>query len=234
MIEKLPTAAERVKGNAYPGRGIAVGASEKGEIYLAYFIMGRSENSRNRVLATEGDVLMTRPFDESKVKDPSLIIYNAMRRVGDRVILTNGDQTDTAAEALLAGGDFFGALRTRTYEPDDPNYTPRISALIDPTKGEYAMSILRRASAGECERGEYNYLFEKGVGRLIHTYSGNGDPLPSFVGEPREIAIEGDLDAFAESLWEALDSENKIALFARSISPASGKVETRLFNKNKR
>lgn len=232
MTKKL-TAAERVKGNAYPGRGIAVGMSEKGEIYLVYFIMGRSENSRNRVLVIQDDTLMTRPFDESKVKDPSLIIYNAMRRVGDRIVLTNGDQTDTAAEALLAGGDFFAALGTRTYEPDAPNYTPRISAMIDLAKGAYSMSILRRTSSGECEKGEYVYPFEKGVGRLIHTYEGDGNPLPSFVGAPREIAVTGDLDDFATALWDALDEDNKIALFARSIHPISGEIETRLFNKNR-
>ena len=235
MEKELLTAAEMLRGNRYPGRGIVVGKSADGKKgFLAYFIMGRSENSRNRILAVEEGVLRTLPFDESKVKDPSLIIYAAMRRVGDRVVLTNGDQTDTVAEAFNAGGDFFSALRTRTYEPDAPNYTPRISAVVDVKDFSYRMSILRRTPEGACEYGEYAFPAEAGVGHLIHTYEGDGDPLPSFVGAPRKVRVGEDFEGFAASLWEDLDGENKIALFACAFDLASGEAETRLFNKNVR
>ena len=234
-MDKIVTAADLIRGNSYPGRGIVVGLSEDGEkALIAYFIMGRSENSRNRILALEGDTLRTRPFDESKVKDPSLIIYNARRRVEDKLILTNGDQTDTAADAILAGGDFFSSLRTREFEPDAPNYTPRISAFIDFGAKAILMSILRRSAAGECERGEYEYPFTAGEGRMMHTYESDGSPLPSFVGAPRKVAVCGSLDDFAASLWDALDAENKISLFVRSVDRFSGETETRLFNKNAR
>ena len=233
-MDQKRTAASAVRGNRYPGRGIVVGMPASGEsVYCAYFIMGRSENSRNRVLALDCDTLKTRPFDESKVKDPTLIIYNAMRRVGDKVVLTNGDQTDTVAEGLMAGEGFFASLSTRTFEPDAPNYTPRISALIDLKSGAFDMSILRRNAAGECERGEYVYPPKAGFGRIIHTYEGDGDPLPSFVGEPREVAVEDSLEAFATDLWNALDEDNKIALFARAVNLTTEEERALLFNKNR-
>ncbi len=237
MEKQLKTAAELVCGNRYPGRGILVGESADGKCaVLAYFIMGRSENSRNRVLEADGDVLRTRPFDESKVKDPSLIIYAAMRRVRDAVVITNGDQTDTVADALSSGGDFFSALDTRTFEPDAPNFTPRISALLSLTKNgfSYKMSILRKGNDGDCEHGKFCYAPQAGVGHLLHTYQGDGAPLPSFAGAPREAAIQGSIDDVATALWTALDEENKIALFVRFINLTTGETETRLSNKHQR
>ncbi len=234
-MNEISTAAGAVRGNPYPGRGIVVGAPASGnKVFFAYFIMGRSENSRNRVLALDDGALKTRPYDESKVKDPSLIIYNAMRRVGDKAVLTNGDQTDTVVDALTAGKSFFDALLTRTFEPDAPNYTPRISALIDLRSGGYDMIILRRKEGGECERGEYSYPLKAGFGRILHTYQGDGDPLPSFMGAPREVAVEDDLDAFASHLWNALDKGNKISLFARAVDLTTGEENTLLYNKNAR
>ena len=233
----MKNAAEYLTGNRYPGRGILVGKSADGDsLYYAYFIMGRSENSRNRVLEEKDGALFTRAFDESKVVDPSLIIYAAMRRVRSAIIVTNGDQTDTIQEALTADGDFFSALETRTYEPDAPNYTPRISALITLDDGDFdlKMSILRRQADGECERARFVYPSKAGVGHLIHTYITDGNPLPSFTGAPKEIAIGENFDDFSHSLWEALDEENRIALFVRKIDLKTGKEQTHIFNKHTR
>ena len=238
MDEIKQSAAEALRGNPYPGRGILIGRSEDGDkaIY-AYFIMGRSENSRNRIVfEMTGGALYTRPFDESKVTDPSLIIYPAMRRVGDRILVTNGDQTDTIADALAAGGDFFSALETRTYEPDAPNYTPRISAMLD-LAGEdplYAMSILRRRADGSCERARFTYSSQAGVGRLLHTYVTNGDPLPSFEGEPKEVAIRGGADELATALWDALDPNNRISLCVGEVDLATGESTYRILNKHEK
>ena len=236
MEDILRNAEDLLCGNRYPGRGILVGESADGRCAcFAYFIMGRSENSRNRILKEEDGVLFTRAFDESLVKDPSLILYPAMRRRGDRIIVTNGDQTDTIDAGLAAGKGFFEALTSRTYEPDAPNYTPRISALLSLGDGfHYEMSILRRASDGSCDRGEYRYLGEAGVGRLLHTYLHDGNPLPSFAGEPKPVRVPKDIDALADALWRALDEENKIALFVRYVDIETGTQETRLFNKNTR
>ena len=234
-MEKAKSVAALLKGNPYPGRGIVAGQSADGKIALAYFIMGRSENSRNRVLEEREGALYTRAFDESKVKDPSLIIYPAMRRLGEEIMLTNGDQTDTIYDARKAGVSFFDALESRTYEPDAPNYTPRISALFRlAAPYSYDMSILQRGKSGECLRRRFTYAGESGVGHLIHTYLTDGDPLPSFTGEPKRISIPAEIDAFATELWEALDEENKISLFVRFIHPATGETETRLFNKHER
>ena len=196
--------SEILKGNAYPGRGILVGRSEDGKSAVcAYFIMGRSVNSRNRVFKEEGEGIRTEAFDESKLSDPSLIIYAPVRVLGSRTVITNGDQTDTVYEALASGGTFEGALRTREFEPDAPNYTPRISALVDTADGGF-----------------------------IHTYMMDGDPLPSFEGEPERAGISGDIDEFTKALWESLDEDNKVSLFVRYIDIDSGEYDTRIVNKN--
>ena len=230
--------SEILKGNAYPGRGILVGRSEDGKSAVcAYFIMGRSVNSRNRVFIEEGEGIRTEAFDESKLSDPSLIIYAPVRVLGSRTVITNGDQTDTVYEALASGGTFEGALRTREFEPDAPNYTPRISALVDTADGEFrfSMSILK-SDNGDPERCIRN-IFEypgcaAGEGRFIHTYMMDGDPLPSFEGEPERAGISGDIDEFTKTLWESLDEDNKVSLFVRYIDIASGEYDTRIVNKN--
>ena len=227
-----------LKNNSYPGRGIILGRSLDGtKAVAAYFIMGRSENSRNRVFVTEGEGIRTQAFDPSKLTDPSLIIYAPVRVLGNKTIVTNGDQTDTVYEALASGGTFEGALRTREFEPDAPNYTPRISALVDTADGEFrfSMSILK-SDNGDPERCIRN-IFEypgcaAGEGRFIHTYMMDGDPLPSFEGEPERAGISGDIDEFTKTLWESLDEDNKVSLFVRYIDIASGEYDTRIVNKN--
>lgn len=237
MSNNRKTISDLLAGNPYPGRGIAVGKSADGRFLgFAYFIMGRSENSRNRILVREGDSLFTRPFDESKVKDPSLIIYRAARFLPRRVIVTNGDQTDTICEAFSRGESFSDALRTRTFEPDAPNYTPRISALL-PLSGDEPLSIaiLRRdAASGDCARDFFDAPALPGVGKLIHTYLSDGDPLPSFAGEPREFFFPNDIDAFAAEIWNALDEENKISLYVCFADAKSGALRDVLYNKNAR
>ena len=203
---------EYLRNDPYPGRGIAVGRYE-GEPVIAYFIMGRSANSRNRIFAREEDRLFTKAYDESKVKDPSLIIYNAVRRSGEKTIVTNGDQTDTVYDFLAQGKTFDDALATREYEPDGPNWTPRISALVAPD-GSARFSILKKAD-GECVRTYWDYEGEDGKGHFISTYDTDGDPLPSFSGDPIPFGITGDLDAFGDALWESLNEENKVSLFVR-------------------
>lgn len=237
MDEQRIGAADALRGNPYPGRGILVGTSEDGnKAIYAYFIMGRSENSRNRVFELKGGALYTRAYDESKVTDPSLIIYPAMRRVGDRIVVTNGDQTDTIADALAAGGDFFAALKTRTYEPDAPNYTPRISAMLSLAAGgfDYLMSILRRQADGSCERARFPYSSQAGVGHLLHTYVTDGDPLPSFAGAPKEVAIRGSADELVTALWDALDQNNRISLCVGEVDLATGKATHRILNKHEK
>ena len=230
-MEKI---SDLLAGNAYPGRGIFVGRSADGKsACFAYFIMGRSANSRNRVFRKEGDSLYTRPFDESKVKDPSLIIYRAARIIPGGVIVTNGDQTDTVYDAFLRGESFEDALLTRTYEPDAPNYTPRISALLHTEDSfRYTMSILRRRETGECEHAFWNYTADAGVGHLIHTYLTDGDPLPSFVGAPKEAYVPNDPDTLAKEIWSALDEANKISLYVSYMSLESGETKEVLYNKN--
>ena len=228
------TIKEALGGNAYPGRGILLGKTG-GKALAAYFIMGRSENSRNRVFCMQEGILKTAPFDESKVKDPSLIIYNAARTCQNRLIVTNGDQTDTVFEALQEGKSFQDALNTRTYEPDAPNYTPRISGLVTFEKKDfvYELSILKHSAAKVVGviREYYRYLPEEGKGHLIHTYEKDGDPLPSFRGAPKLVAIRGTVNEIADSLWENLDPENRISLYVRLTDPETGSFEDVIRNK---
>lgn len=222
-----------LKERPYPGRGILLGATPAGKAVCAYFIMGRSENSRNRVFEKTPDGIRTRAYDESRMTDPSLIIYHPVRRVGRGLIVTNGDQTDTLRDYILAGKTFSEALRTREFEPDAPNYTPRISGMVE-RSGAYALSVLKSFDGDPacCERFFFEY--EKpaaGVGHFIHTYMGDGNPLPSFEGEPEKVALSGDINAFTDMLWKSLNEDNKVSLFVRYISLADGTAETVIRNK---
>ena len=221
---------EILASNAYPGRGIAVGTTPSGKTAFAYFIMGRSVNSRNRVFVKSADGITIYPFDETKVKDPSLIIYSPVRRFGDMLIVTNGDQTDTIYEGFEKGISFADSLKTRTFEPDAPNFTPRISAVIN-GDGTYSMSILKCVdpASGAAARYTFDYEPVPGRGRFIHTYAGDGDPLPTFSGEPEDIIIPDDLEAFTEDIWENLDKENKISLYTGFVCGVE--EETKLVNK---
>ncbi|MBQ9931037.1 MAG: IMP cyclohydrolase [Firmicutes bacterium] len=228
---------EILKTNAYPGRGIVLGKSADGKkLVSAYFIMGRSSNSRNRVFVEEGLDLKTQAFDPAKLEDPSLIIYAPVRVIDKKMIVTNGDQTDTVLEGMKEKKDFEASLSTREFEPDAPNYTPRISGLLSWAKegGSYKMSILKADSAEppQCRRFFYWYPAMAGHGHFIHTYQGDGNPLPSFAGEPTEVEIKGDIDEFAANVWESLNEDNKVSLFVRYIDMATGEMETRIFNKN--
>lgn len=229
-----------LKNNAYPGRGIAVGKSKDGtKAMFAYFIMGRSANSRNRVFAQYGDEVRTEPFDSGKVEDPSLIIYSAVKNVGSDVIVTNGDQTDTIEQAIKGGRCFRHALKTRTFEPDAPNYTPRISAILHFGKRvsdfSYEMAILKSAdgSGKRCNRFFFEYEPVSGTGHFLHTYMRDGSPLPSFSGEPERILIPNTVEEFATEIWENLNEENKISLYCRSIDLRTGEKKDILLNKNK-
>ncbi len=229
---------EQILGsNPYPGRGIILGKSEDGNYaVIAYFIMGRSENSRNRIFVEDGAGLRTQAYDETKVSDPSLIIYSPVRVLDSRTIVTNGDQTDTVFDVLSQGGTFEDALRARTFEPDAPNFTPRISGLVETGAAfSYRLSILKSGDpAGKSvQRCFYEYGSPaSGEGRLIQTYLGDGDPLPSFEGEPVRLKLSGSIDEFSHAIWENLNSDNKISLFTRYISLKTGLTETRIFNKN--
>ena len=229
---------EYLRGNPYPGRGILLGRSAGSKsAVIAYFIMGRSENSRNRVFEETDDGIRTRAFDESKMTDPSLVIYHPVRRLDNGVtIVTNGDQTDTLRDALRSGRTFAAALRTRTYEPDGPNYTPRISGVVKPD-GSYGLSILKSLDGDPSCCCRYFYEYEApraGTGHLIHTYEGDGDPLPSFEGEPRRAAITApDAQTLADELWPALNEDNKVSLFVRYIDLATGESETVILNKHR-
>ncbi|MBR1892426.1 MAG: IMP cyclohydrolase [Lachnospiraceae bacterium] len=230
---------ELLQNNAYPGRGIVVGRSADGKkAVIAYFIMGRSENSRNRVFVTDGEGIRTQAFDESKMEDPSLIIYAPVRVLGNKTIVTNGDQTDTIYENMDKQMTFEQSLRSREFEPDAPNYTPRISGIVHVLNGEcnYAMSILKSNDGDPSSCLRYNFAYnnpKNGEGRFIHTYEGDGNPLPSFAGEPRKVEIAGDIDEFTESVWNALNEDNKVSLFTRFIDIETGKYESRIINKNK-
>lgn len=225
-----------LRGNPYPGRGIAVGTSLNGKAAVAaYFIMGRSENSRNRIFARRDGALFTEPYDLSRVTDPSLILYAAVRQVGDHLIVANGDQSDTVADALCRGEDLASALATRTYEPDAPHYTPRITALLTYGKGEfsYRMSILKRSETSDaCVREFRSYASVPGLGHLIHTYRTDGDPLPSFAGDPVAFAVPDEIDGFTASVWDALDSSNRISLYVRYTDLSDGTVTERIVNRN--
>ncbi len=228
----MKTIEEVLKPNSYAGRGIILGHSEHKAV-LAYFIMGRSTNSRNRIFVKTDDGIIIKPYDVSKVTDPSLIIYSPVRRIGSKVIVTNGDQTDTVYDYLSKGSTFEQALATRCFEPDEPNFTPRISGMIDVVSDAYTLSILKSSdSLGTgCNRYFFDYCKSENTGRLIHTYNGNGDPLPSFEGEPREIKIEGTIDRFTDRLWESLDADNRISLYVEFMDKQH--VDYRLINKNK-
>lgn len=223
--------------NAYPGRGILLGQTPDGtRSVAAYFIMGRSENSRNRVFVTDGTGLRTEAFDPAKLIDPSLIIYAPVRTVGGRTIVTNGDQTDTVYDGLAQGGTLQGALGTRTFEPDGPNYTPRISGLLEPDGG-YTLSILKSAEGNPAACRRFFYEYDRalpGQGHFIHTYRQDGDPLPSFSGEPRLVATMDDMAEFTEALWTNLNPDNKVALFVRYINLVTGETETLIRNRHER
>ena len=233
-VYEIGSLSEKLASNTYPGRGIVLGMTADGkQSVAAYFIMGRSVNSRNRVFVEEPDGIRTEAYDPSKLEDPSLIIYHPVREVGRGLIVTNGDQTDTILEYLERGLPMEQALRTREFEPDGPNWTPRISGLLSPD-GSYKLSILRAADAegSACRRNFFEYPGQAGVGHFIHTYETNGNPLPTFSGEPRPVEIGSDIDAFAEEIWNSLNAENKISLFVRFTDLATGKTEQRIFNKN--
>lgn len=230
---------QELLNNPYPGRGIVIGRSEDGKkAVTAYFIMGRSENSRNRVFVEDGEGIRTQAFDPSKLSDPSLIIYAPVRVLGNRTIVTNGDQTDTIYELMDKEFTFEAALRTREFEPDAPNYTPRISGImhIENGKYDYAMSILKSDNGDPSSCNRYTFTYDNakaGEGRFIHTYKCNENPLPSFEGEPKVVEIPNDIDGFTEMLWRSLNEENKVSLFVRYIDIETGKYETRILNKNK-
>lgn len=229
---------KELKNNVYPGRGIVIGCSADGEkAVIAYFIMGRSVNSRNRIFVTEGEGIRTQAFDPSKLSDPSLVIYAPVRVRGCDTIVTNGDQTDTIYEGLENGLTFEQALRSRKYEPDSPNYTPRISGIVHIEAGnfDYTMSILKSNDGDPACCNRYTFAYDNpaaGEGRFIHTYREDGNPLPSFYGEPEKVVIEGDIDSFVNRVWESLNEDNKVSLFVRFIDIATGERETRIMNKN--
>ena len=236
---KLLSLAEELRSNSYPGRGIVIGRSKDGtKAVTAYFIMGRSENSRNRVFVEEGEGIRTQAFDPAKLSDPSLIIYAPVRVLGNKTIVTNGDQTDTIYEGMDKQLTFEQSLRCREFEPDGPNYTPRISGIMHIENGgyNYAMSILKSSNGNPESCCRFTYAYEKplnGEGRFIHTYMGDGNPLPSFEGEPKRVEIDGTIDGFTEMVWNSLNQDNKVSLFVRFIDIATGTYETRIVNKNK-
>ena len=236
-IYEIHDIAQLIRGNSYVGRGIVLGKTADGKkAVAAYFIMGRSANSRNRVFTEKNGEIFTEPFDVSKVEDPSLIIYAAIRSFENKLIVTNGNQTDTIYDGLVAGKTFSQALTAREFEPDAPNLTPRISGMI--TFGEddftYQMSILKSADAAgtACNRYTFDYPALPGLGHFIHTYVCDGNPIPTFQGEPERVAIPDDMDEFTTRLWEALDADNKISLYVRYIDLATGTAESRMINKN--
>lgn len=219
--------------NSYPGRGIVLGNTADGkQSVAAYFIMGRSENSRNRIFVKEPDGLRTEAYDPAKLADPSLIIYHPVRQMGRGLIVTNGDQTDTILEFLKQGLPMEQALRTREFEPDGPNWTPRISGLLGPNCS-YKLSILKAAdgTGRRCLRQTFEYPGQPGTGHFLHTYAGDGDPLPSFAGEPEQVAVEGDIDSLASAVWDALDEANRISLFVRFTDLETRDFQQRIVNK---
>ena len=230
--------SQLLKENEYPGRGIVIGRSEDGgKAVAAYFIMGRSVNSRNRIFVEDGDGIRTEAYDPSKLTDPSLIIYAPVRVLGNKTIVTNGDQTDTIYEGMDKQMTFEQSLRCREFEPDAPNYTPRISGImhIENASYNYAMSILKSNNGNPASCNRYAFAYENpaaGEGRFIHTYMKDGDPLPSFEGEPEWVDIKGDIDEFTDMLWNSLNEDNKVSLFVRYIDIETGSFKTRIVNKN--
>ncbi len=229
---------KELKENSYPGRGIIIGRSADGtKAVTAYFIMGRSVNSRNRVFVEDGEEIRTQAFDPSKLSDPSLIIYAPVRVLGNKTIVTNGDQTDTIYEGMDRQMTFEQSLRSREFEPDAPNYTPRISGImhVEGGKYSYALSILKSNNGDPSACNRFTFAYENcvaGEGHFIHTYKCDGDPLPSFEGEPKLVAIPDDMEEFAQMLWTSLNEDNKVSLFVRYIDIASGKYESKIINKN--
>lgn len=238
MANEINDIGAILRKNDYPGRGIIIGKSSDGKkAVFAYFIMGRSENSRNRIFVENDDEVIIHPFDESKVEDPSLIIYSPVRAIGSKTVVTNGDQTDTIIDFLAKGDSFENALETRCFEPDAPNYTPRISGLLDFENGfSYKLSILKSADANGagCNRLSYSYHPLDGVGHFIHTYAGNGNPIPSFFGEPEAVAVGNDVDVFTWLIWRHLNADNRVSLYVRYTDIESGATESRIVNKNEK
>ena len=235
---KMLDLKQELSQNAYPGRGIVIGKTPDGKkAVTAYFIMGRSSNSRNRVFVTEGEGIRTEAFDPSKLEDPSLIIYAPVRVLNNYTIVTNGDQTDTIFDGMSKGETFEQSLRIREFEPDGPNYTPRISGImkVENNTFHYAMSILKSNNGNPDACNRYTFTYENpvnGEGHFIHTYMHDDNPLPSFEGEPKLVAIDNDMDAFAKMLWENLNEDNKVSLFVRYIDIETGSYETKIINKN--
>ena len=237
-IYEIKTLSERLEGNRYPGRGIVIGKTPDGKkAAIAYFIMGRSANSRNRVFTEKNGEIFTEPFDASKVEDPSLIIYAAVRSFENKLIVTNGNQTDTIYDGLAAGKSFSQALTSREFEPDAPNLTPRISGMLTFADNDftYEMSILKSGDAAGtfCNRYTFSYGACAGLGHFLHTYVCDGNPIPTFQGEPERVAMDDDIDAFTTDLWNALDAENRISLYVRYTDLETGEAQSRMVNKNK-
>lgn len=236
---KMISLEQELQNNTYPGRGIVIGKSEDGKSAVtAYFIMGRSSNSRNRIFVEDGLGIRTQAFDPSKLEDPSLIIYAPVRVLGNKTIVTNGDQTDTIYEGMDKQLTFEQSLRSREFEPDGPNYTPRISGIMHIEKDtySYAMSILKSNNGNPEACNRYTFAYENpvaGEGHFIHTYMHDGNPLPSFEGEPKLVSIPNSIDAFTDTLWNNLNEENKVSLFVRYIDIATGETKTKIVNKNK-
>lgn len=235
---KMLSLEQELKENAYPGRGIVIGKTPDGtRAVTAYFIMGRSENSRNRVFVEDGEGIRTQAFDPAKLEDPSLIIYAPVRVLGNKTIVTNGDQTDTIYEGMDKQMTFEQSLRSREFEPDAPNYTPRISGVMHIEAGNYnyAMSILKSNNGNPDSCHRYTFAYQNptaGEGHFIHTYMHDGNPLPSFEGEPKLVGMMDDMDAFTDMLWNSLNPDNKVSLFVRYINIADGSYETKIVNKN--
>ena len=234
-VYEVGSLSEKLSTNAYPGRGIVLGVSPDGKNAIAaYFIMGRSVNSRNRIFAQEPDGIRTEAHDPSLMKDPHLIIYHPVREAGCGLIVTNGDQTDTIWEYLAKGESWEAALRTRMFEDDGPNWTPRISGLLA-QNGSYKMSILKSADAegSACTRFFYEYPGIAGLGHFIHTYVCDGNPvIPTFQGEPERVAMVNDIDEMTKQLWENLNADNKISLFVRYTDIKTGEFQQRILNKH--
>lgn len=237
-VYKINKIEDLLKGNSYVGRGIVIGKTPSGaKAVVAYFIMGRSQNSRNRIFEekSNGEVVIY-PFDASKVQDPSLIIYSPIRKINDKLIVTNGNQTDTVYDGEQNGKNFYESLKARCFEPDAPNFTPRISGILTFINNDfsYEMSILKSADKDgtACNRFTFSYSALNGLGHFLHTYVCDGNPIPTFVGEPERVAVSENIDEFTETLWQNLDKDNKISLYVRYINLSDGKEENRLINKN--
>ena len=235
---KMLDIATALKENSYPGRGIIIGRTPDGKkAVTAYFIMGRSENSRNRVFVEDGEGIRTQAFDPSKLTDPSLIIYAPVRVLGNKLIVTNGDQTDTIYDLMKEGKTFEESLRSREFEPDGPNYTPRISGVLEFANGDFdfSMSILKSDDGDPAACNRYTFAYSNpiaGKGRFIHTYMADGNPLPSFAGEPELVNVCDDINEYTNLLWNSLNADNKVSLFVRYVDLATGKYETKIVNKN--